>query len=185
MQGLIHNTLRQKRFLKLHFISMSLCFACRDFLLPPKNILREAGIENGFYVLDYGCGPGSYLVPLVDMVQEKGKIYALDICPFAIKRIEKIISKRHLKNAQSIHSDCETGLPDKSIDTVLLYDTFHALDNPDDVLRELHRVLKPGGILSFRDHHMRNDTIVAAMTNSGLFRFLNRGKRTCSFNKNE
>ena len=54
-----------------------------------------------------------------------------------------------------ILSDCSTGLPDDSVDVVLLYDTFHGLARPADVLRELHRVLKTDGVLSFHDHHMK------------------------------
>lgn len=62
---------------------------------------------------------------------------------------------KKLANVETIHSDCKTGLPDNSVDAVLLYDTFHDLSDPDGVLEELHRVLKPDGILSFSDHHMK------------------------------
>jgi len=38
-----------------------------------------------YHVLDYGCGPGSYIKPLLELVGCSGKIFALDIHPLAIK----------------------------------------------------------------------------------------------------
>ena len=64
---------------------------------------------------------------------------------------------------------------------MLLYDTFHDLSRPDDVLQELHRVLKSGGTLSFSDHHMKDQEILARVTKTGLFKLSKKGKKTYSF----
>jgi len=167
------------------FQFMSLGYKFRDFFLPRKNILEEVGIKPGFYMLDYGCGPGSYIVPLAELVGESGKIYALDIQPLAIRKAQGIASKKRLSNIETILSDCQTGLPDNSLDVILLYDIFHHLSDPDMVLKELHRVLKPNGILSFSDHHMKEKEIVAQITNSGLFRLSRKGQRTYAFLKKD
>jgi len=50
----------------LSFKLMSLGFKVRDLLRPRSDVLKEAGIESGFSVLDFGCGPGSYIAPLAD-----------------------------------------------------------------------------------------------------------------------
>jgi len=147
------------------------------------NILKEVGIKPGFHVLDFGCGPRSYIVPLVKLVGEAGKVYALDIHPLAIQKVKDIASKKQLTNVETILSDCQTGLPDNSLDVVLLYDIFHHLSDPDGVLKELHRVLKPAGILSFGDHHMEESEIVSKVTNSRLFRLSRKGQRTHTFLK--
>ena len=168
-----------------HFRFMSFGFWFRDIFLPRKSILKEVGIEPGFCVLDYGCGPGSYIVPLAELVGKSGKIYALDINSMAIQAVQGIASKKQLTNVETICSDCQTGLPDSSVDVVLLYDTFHALSEPDGVLAELHRVLKPNGILSFSDHHMEEDEIVSRIPGKGLFGPVNKGERTYSFVKEE
>ena len=167
----------------LHFRFMSLIFAFQDLHLPRVNILREVGIQRGFGVLDYGCGPGSYIIPLAELVGESGKIYALDIHPLAIRKVHSIASKKQLANVETILSDCQTGLADNSLDLVLLYDIFHDLSDPNRILEELHRVLKPEGILSFSDHHMKENEIVSGVTNSGLFKLATRGKRTYTFSK--
>jgi ubiquinone/menaquinone biosynthesis C-methylase UbiE len=86
-------------------------------------------------------------------------------------------------NIKTIESACNTGLPNNHVDVVLLYDTFHDLSQPDDVLRELHRVLKPGGTLSFSDHHMKAQDIIMRVTKTGWFELSTRGKKTYSFSK--
>jgi ubiquinone/menaquinone biosynthesis C-methylase UbiE len=167
------------------FRLMAFGYKFRDIRLPRINILKEVGIKQGFHVLDYGCGPGSYIIPLAELVGESGKIYALDIHPLAIRKVQDIASKKQLANVETILSDCQTGLPDNSLDVVLLYDIFHHLSDPDGVLKELHRVLKPEGILSFGDHHMKEKEIVSEVTNSGLFRLARKGERTYTFLKKQ
>ena len=168
---------------KFDFQFMSVGYKFRDLRLPRINILKEVGIKPGFSVLDFGCGPGSYITPLAELVGESGKIYALDIHPLAIQRVKDIASKKRLANVETILSDCQTGLPDNTLDAVLLYDAFHHLSDSNGVLQELHRVLKPDGILSFGDHHMKENEIVAGLTNGGLFRLLRKGQRTYTFLK--
>ena len=167
----------------LNFTLMSLSFRFRDFFSPRQNILKEVGIKTGFQVLDYGCGPGGYIVPLTKLVGKSGKIYALDANQLAIKSVKKMIIKKHLSNIETIHSDCKTGLPDNSVEVILLYDTFHDLKHPNDVLKELHRVLKAHGILSVSDHHLKESELVTSLTDSGFFRLSIKGIRTCSFLK--
>jgi len=163
------------------FQFMSVGYKIRDFFLPRMDILKEVGIKPGFHVLDYGCGPGSYIIPLAELVGESGKIYALDIHPLAIQKVQYIASKKQLKNVEAILSDCQTGLPDNTLEVVLLYDAFHHLSDPDMVLKELHRVLKPDGILSLSDHHLKENEIVSGVTNGGLFRLLKKGQRAYTF----
>jgi ubiquinone/menaquinone biosynthesis C-methylase UbiE len=165
----------------LHFKLMALTFKIRDFFAPRMSILKEVGIKPGLSVLDYGCGSGSYITAAAGLVGESGKIYALDIHPLAIECVRRIASRNHLPNVETIQSDCKTGLPDDSVDVVLLYDVFHKLSDPDSVLEELHRVLTPDGILSFSDHHLKEDEIVPRMADKGLFRLSGKGSKTYSF----
>ncbi len=166
-----------------HFRVMAFIFKLRDFFLSPRSSLKEAGIKPGFRVLDYGCGPGSYIIAIAEMVGKSGKIYALDINPLAIQSVKGIASKKQLTNVETILSDCKTGLPDDSMDVVLLYDTLHLLSEPDRVLEELHRVLKSDGILSLSDHHMKENEIISKVTKSGLFKLVRKGKMTYSFKR--
>ena len=167
----------------LGFKLMSFAFKMRDFFSPRINVLNEVGIKPGNSVLDYGCGPGSYILPLLSLVEQAGQIFALDIHPLAIKSAEDISTKNRLGNVKTIQSDCETGLPDQSIDVVLLYDTYHDLSNPDEVLQEIYRILKPEGILSFSDHHMKDKAIKEKITKDNLFNLPKKNKKTYTFSK--
>jgi len=129
---------RAKPKSNLDFRLMSLTYKFRDFLLPRISILREVGIKPGFRVLDYGCGPGSYIAPLAELVGKSGKIYALDVHPLAVRAVQRVASRKRLSNVQTILSNCKTSLPPTSMDVVLLYDTLHVMDNFQGVLAELH-----------------------------------------------
>ena len=168
-----------------HFKLMSFEFKLRDLFRPRMSILKEVGIQPGYRVLDYGCGPGSYVIPAAELVGDSGKVYALDIHPLAIQKVQNIVSRKNLANIETILSDCKTGLPDESVDVVLLYDTFHDLSDPDEVLQEVHRVLKSERILSFNDHHMKEEDRVSKLTEMGLFSLSRKGKGTYSFLKTE
>ncbi|MFC1903740.1 class I SAM-dependent methyltransferase [Chloroflexota bacterium] len=168
----------------LDFRLMSLSFKVRDFFIPRENVLTEAGIKPGFSILDYGCGPGSYTVVAAQLVGNSGKVYALDIHPLAVQRVQQTATKKKLSNIETILSDCATGLPGESMDVVLLYDILHDLSESDKVLAELHRVLKPGGILSFNDHHLKTeDEIMAKVTGTGLFQLSSKGEKVYNFAK--
>lgn len=166
-----------------NFKVMSIMFKVRDMLQPRSDILKEAGIKPGFTVLDFGCGPGGYIVPLVKIVGSLGKIYALDVHPLAIHKVKKIAKQTKCDNISTIESDCDSGLPDNFVDIVILYDVFHDLIHPNKVLKEIHRILKTDGTLSFSNHHMMEKEVLTQVTGAGIFKFIRRGKKTYSFMK--
>jgi ubiquinone/menaquinone biosynthesis C-methylase UbiE len=167
------------------FRLMALEFKIRDYRQPRANILREVNIKHGFKILDFGCGPGSYILPASQMVGEPGKVYALDVSSIAINMVKSLVEKNGLKNVETILSDCVTGLPNDSIDVVLLYDVFHDFEDKQAILKELRRVLKLDGLLSFSDHHLKENDIVSMLTDGKLFKLQKKGQYTFSFVKTE
>ena len=165
------------------FRLMSLAYKLRDAFMAPADILKDAGVKPGFYVLDYGCGPGSFTIAAAQMVTGSGKVYALDIHPLAIKKVQNEASKRNLTNIDTILSDCKTGLPDESMDVVLLYDILHGLSGPHEILAELYRVLKADGVLSLSDHHLKDEDITSKITEPGLFKLSTKGEKVYNFSK--
>lgn len=166
-----------------HFRTLCLMYKFRDLFIPRKKILEEVKIKSGFHVLDFGCGSGSYTVVAAKMVGPTGRVFALDIHPLAIQRVQNLSAKKKLTNVETIQSDCATGLENESMDVVLLCDILHDLSEPDAVLKELHRVLKPNGTLSCNDHHMKEDEMIFKVTSSGMFKLLKEGKRISNFTK--
>lgn len=162
---------------------MAFMFRIRDMVKPRANVLRDAGIQPGFSVLDFGCGPGGYIIPLAGLVGDTGKIYALDVNPLAINYVKSITGKKKLSNVDTILSDGDTGLPDASLDIILLYDVFHHLDESDNILKEFHRVLKNNGTLSVTDHHLEKEKIISGITGSHLFRLDKKGEIVLNFSR--
>jgi ubiquinone/menaquinone biosynthesis C-methylase UbiE len=162
---------------------MSLGFKLRDLFKPRGRVLGETSIRKGDTVLDFGCGPGGYIKPLSKMVGPYGKIYALDINPQAINTVKDFAARNHLANIETIISDCKTGLTDGSTDYVLLFDVLHHLPQPETILAEFHRVLKPDGILAMSDHHMKDEDINNIIGGSGYFKLKIREKNAFLFSR--
>ena len=167
----------------LCFHLMRLAFVVRDFFEQPGSILADVGLQRGSTVLDYGCGAGSFTTAAARLVGPAGTVHAADANPAAIRHVQRIAAKKALANVEAVRTDRATGLDDGSVDAVLLYDTFHALREPGGVLAELHRVLKPTGVLSFSDHHMKHEDILAGLTAGGRFKLLRRKERVYTFAK--
>lgn len=164
----------------LHFHLMSAAFTVRDCLRPRMKILQELDIKPSFSVLDYGCGPGSYIAALAALVGPDGKVYALDRHPLAIKAVERIITRNKLTNVETIRSEEHTALPDNLLDRILFYDILHyPLKNIGEILAELHRTLKPDGLLSVRDHHLKRDGLIHKVAATELFKLHSEGKSYC------
>jgi 2-polyprenyl-3-methyl-5-hydroxy-6-metoxy-1,4-benzoquinol methylase len=72
----------------------------------------------------------------------------------------------------------------KRMNVVLLYDVFHELENKDQILTELHKILCDNGVLSFSDHHLEEEEITNAVMQGGYFKLVKKGKKTCTFKKN-
>ena len=160
---------------------MALTYKIRDARLSRQAFLDETGIKPGNTVLDYGCGPGSYVVKVAGMVGEGGHVYALDRQPLALRMVSEAARHAHVSNVTTILSDGYTGLPSNSVDVALLYDIYHDLLKPQSVLKELYRVLKPTGMLSSHDHHLKEDALRQAIESSELFTLARSDVHTMSF----
>ena len=137
-------------------------------------VLQKVGISQGQTVLDYGCGPGIFTIPCARIVGEKGKVYALEVRPEALKRVGDKVEREGLGNVKTMLGDSSslaTGLPDSSMDVVLVYDVMHAISDKTALLEELHRVLKKEGLLSLFPMHMGTDRMMEIMKRCPLFRF--------------
>lgn len=165
------------------FKMMTLLFKIRDRFRQPENELQKVGINEGQTVLDFGCGPGSYTIAAASIVGEKGQVYALDIHPLAIKAVEHKAKKRHMTNITTILSDRETGLPEKSVDVTLLYDTIHMITDKLALIEELHRVMKPNGLLSIWVGHMKTEDVLHTVEKEGLFSLKEQQDKLLNFER--
>ncbi len=147
--------------------------ARRDALDHPAEVMRLAGIKPGMTVVDFFGAEGYYSELLADLVGPKGHVYLLNNAAydeFSEGGWKERIARA--PNIEHITRDAEhLGLPDKSVDAIVLSKVYHDLywvdPDPKDhwptfdlpkVLGEIARVVKPGGILLLVDHSAKPGT---------------------------
>jgi len=135
---------------RLHFKMMSFVHETLYGLFrDPYEALNAAGLMPGQKVLEVGCGPGFFTAPAARIVGQTGSVHALDINRLAIEKVQQKIEEEGVTNVKTILADAaQTGLPDQSFDLVLLFGFAHSAGNVENILTELHRILKPAGTLS-------------------------------------
>ena len=136
-----------------------------------KNALSKIGIKQGMKVLDFGAREGYYTIPAAEIVELDGKVIAVDKNKKALKDLKDKVSRYDLKNIEIVNNKgkLELKIANNSIDFILLFDVFHELKNKDNLLKELHRILKSKGIISIYDPHMRNKNIKNKVMNYNFY----------------
>jgi ubiquinone/menaquinone biosynthesis C-methylase UbiE len=160
------------------FRMMSLLFAVRDRLISPWSVLDRFGIEPGQTVVDYGCGPGSYLRRASELAGPEGRVFAVDIHELAIKAVLKRIEKERLSNVVAVRADAtRSSLPDDVADVIYALDMFHMVSEPARFLRELHRTCKREGVLYLDNGHQSRKQAIAKIESSRVWEIVEEEKR--------
>ncbi|MBI4739747.1 class I SAM-dependent methyltransferase [Candidatus Woesearchaeota archaeon] len=106
-------------------------------------LLKQHTALDGKSILDVGCGYGGIIAALLERNHgNKKHIRGIDIN-------KKLISfcKKRFPNQNFLVADAQNiPLQDSSVDVALLADVIEHVNNPRFCLREIHRVLKNGGI---------------------------------------
>lgn len=122
----------------------------RHWLHDPVKIMEGAEIRPGNTVLEVGCGSGFFTIPAARLIGEKGQLVAMDVLPAYVERVSQKVLTAELKNVRVMEGDAlVTGLETASMDAVMLFGVipFPALPL-NRLLPEMHRILKPEGILA-------------------------------------
>lgn len=124
----------------------------RKKLQPPDKLIKRSGIKEGMRILEVGCGSGAFTIFAARVSGIKGEVYALDIQPRMLMQLKKKLSRpdnRDIKNIKLVEGDAHK-LPfnDNSFDVVYTVTVLQELPDQNRALKEMKRVLKPGGILA-------------------------------------
>lgn len=152
------------------FKCMTWFYKFRDLAGYPQRRLKKIPLKAGMVMVDYGCGPGSYTIPAAKLVGPKGKVFAVDIQPLAIKAIKEKAARESLTNIEAILVDSyKTGVQGSSIDLVLLLDTLHMINDHQALFQEIHRLLKQDGFIFMDPGHMKMSRGKEIVESTGLF----------------
>ena len=119
----------------------------RRWIQSPKRILKPY-IKEGMRVLDLGCGPGVYTLELAKMVGWKGTVVAADLQEGMLQIVQKKIRGTALEKIIELHQTSPQSL-NLSIKTdfILAFYVLHEIPDKENLYKELHSLLKPGGKL--------------------------------------
>jgi SAM-dependent methyltransferase len=108
-------------------------------------------LRPGMRVLDCGCGPGSITVGLAEVVAP-GEVVGIDLAPRQVERAREIAAQRGRSNVRfEAGTVYELPFPDASFDAAYAHTLLMHLREPLGALREIRRVLRPGGVLGVCD----------------------------------
>lgn len=113
------------------------------FLLPH--------IKPNHTILDVGCGPGTITADLAALVPQ-GKVVGADAVESVLEQAQAFADSRGLTNVtfQSVDANA-LPFPDDSFDIVFCHQVLQHVKDPVAILKEMRRVVKPGGIVAARE----------------------------------
>src|SRR5215471_3304668 len=120
-----------------------------------RRLLAAAGVARGGRALDVGCGPGYFVRMLAEAVGPAGSVVGVDAAPEMTEYASR--RARRLPNCTFQPATAEAlPFPDASFDVVVSSLVIHHL--PDEgrltAVREMRRVLRPGGSLLLAEFSM-------------------------------
>jgi len=151
------------------FIGRFLDSNFRRKLQPPYKIIQASRIKKRIKALEIGCGSGAFTTFIARAVGTEGIVYALDIQPKMLEQLSNklnIDKNKDIKNITPVLASAYVlPFPDNSLDLAYAISVFQEIPDKNKTLKEIKRVLKPGGILSISefiidpDYPFRSTTI--------------------------
>jgi ubiquinone/menaquinone biosynthesis C-methylase UbiE len=113
----------------------------RRLLQNPVKILKPY-IKEGMKVLDIGCGPGFFTIPIAEFVGKNGKVIAADLQEGMLQKLQQKIRGTELENRIKLHKTDQNkiGVTEK-IDFILAFFMVHEIPDKENFFRELKSIL--------------------------------------------
>jgi ubiquinone/menaquinone biosynthesis C-methylase UbiE len=112
------------------------------------------------HVADFGCGVGAMTRNLAEMVGPAGSATAVDLYEPQLAQAADLCARCGLSNVSFWKADARnTGLPDNIFDLVYCRFLLIHLPDPSACLREMKRILRPGGIVFVEDGELSSGKI--------------------------
>ena len=110
-----------------------------------KNLVKISGAEEGQSVLDCASGTGDLAIEFKKAVGQKGKVLATDFCFDMLEYLPPKAKKKGYNIDIEIADAMNLEYKDNSFDYAGISFGIRNVDNPDIALKEMARVVKPGG----------------------------------------
>jgi SAM-dependent methyltransferase len=138
-----------------------------------QRMITALGLRPGHRVVDVGCGPGTDLARLAGQVGDGGTVVGVDADPVMVAEAHRRLGG-HPTGRVCVGDAHAVPLADASVDAARLDRVAQHVADPARVFTELHRVVRPGGLVAVADPDW--DTLVVddedADTGRGYARFV-------------
>ena len=112
----------------------------------PRILLDLARVRPGMATADVGCGIGYFAIPAAKRVGSKGMVFAIDTEADMLRELRRRLRAGKIANVRPVQSaEQEIPLPDACADVAWSVNTFHEFEDSVALLREVRRLLRPGG----------------------------------------
>ncbi|AKB36768.1 2-heptaprenyl-1,4-naphthoquinone methyltransferase [Methanosarcina siciliae C2J] len=110
-------------------------------------LVEMMGIKKGDFVLDVGCGTGRQALNVAGILGPTGQLTGIDPSSYRIKLARKKVVEGSPGNVRFLVGQAEDlrVVPDNSINHAYFCSSFHWVDDKKTALKEIYRVLRPGG----------------------------------------
>ena len=120
----------------------------RDKWQRAGELVRLLRISTGSHVADIGCNEGYMTFKLSKVVGESGKVYAVDVDQFKLEKLRNFSKNRKATNIEIIKGDYDNPkLHSDKLDAVIILDSYHEMDDHDQIVQHVKTSLKVGGRL--------------------------------------
>jgi ubiquinone/menaquinone biosynthesis C-methylase UbiE len=117
------------------------------FTDPLKN-LKALGLKEDDVVADLGAGTGFYTVALGAIVP-RGKVYAVELQKDFLTMIKNKVTDANIANIETLWGNVEkiggTMIADNAVDAVIASDILFQVEEKENFIEEVKRILKPEG----------------------------------------
>lgn len=130
-----------------HYDLMNLLMTAGFWRVWQRAFRRLSGIPPGCHVLDVGCGTAELSLQLAEMVGAQGRVTGIDLSPgmLAVARRKVAASPLAERIDLSLGDALRLPFPDDSFDAAASAFVMRNVPDLDGALRELARVVRPGG----------------------------------------
>lgn len=131
--------------------AFTLLIPFRNLFLSPGKLIQRLDLEENHSVLEIGPGPG-YFSTHVAKKLTNGRLVLLDIQQEMLDMSKKRLSKIGIKNVDYYLTDgLSLDLESNFFDRVFMVTVMGEIENKENYLKEIYRVLKQDGILSISE----------------------------------
>lgn len=126
----------------------------------PELALDNMGIRPGMVIADVGAGVGYFTLRLARRVGPTGRVYGVDLQPGMLERLRANARAAGLGNIEPVLADVDNPkLPEGQIDIALMVDVYHEAPQPQALIRNLRRALKPDGRLILLEYRAEDPKV--------------------------